>query len=152
MAAGWLSATARRHGLSASHLFTWRRSAREGRLVGDSNAPVFAQTVIACEAQNPLPPAPIDKGRPGPSLLANIAVSKYRDGLPLYRQSVILAREGIDVDRTTMADWMGHLAWWAMPLYRLIGDHVIAAAVLHTDDTPIRRLAPGLGRTVTARF
>ena len=120
--------------------------------MGDSNAPVFAQTVIACEAQNPLPPAPIDKGRPGPSLLANIAVSKYRDGLPLYRQSVILAREGIDVDRTTMADWMGHLAWWAMPLYRLIGDHVIAAAVLHTDDTPIRRLAPGLGRTVTARF
>jgi transposase len=69
--------------------------------------------------------------------------------LPLYRQSVILAREGIDVD---LADWMGHLDWWAMPLYRLIGDHVIAAAVLHTDDTPIRRLAPGLGRTVTARF
>jgi transposase len=51
-----------------------------------------------------------------------------------------------------MADWTGHLAWWAMPLYRLVGDHVIAAAVLHTDDTPIRRLAPGLGRTVTARF
>ena len=43
-------------------------------------------------------------------------------------------------------------AWWAMPLYRSIGDHVMAAAVLHTDDTPIRRLAPGLGRTVTARF
>jgi hypothetical protein len=62
--------------------------------------------------------------------------------LPLYRQSVILAREGIDVD---LADWMGHLDWWAMPLYRLIGDHVIAAAVLHTDDTPIRRLAPGWG-------
>jgi hypothetical protein len=55
--------------------------------------------------------------------------------LPLYRQSAILAREGIDVDRTTMADWMGHLAWWATPLYRSIGNHVMAAAVLHTDDT-----------------
>jgi transposase len=98
------------------------------------------------------PDLPIEKGRPGPGLLANIAVSKYCDGLPLYRQSAILAREGIDVDRTTMADWMGHLAWWAMPLYRLIGAHVMAAPVLHTDDTPIRRLAPGLGRTITARF
>jgi len=57
------------------------------------------------------PDLPIDRGRPGPGLLANIAVSKYCDGLPLYRQSAILAREGIEVDRTTMADWMGHLAW-----------------------------------------
>src|SRR5713101_2876721 len=98
------------------------------------------------------PDLPIDKGGPGPGLLANIAVSKYCDGLPLYRQSAILAREGIDIDRTTMADWMGHLTWWAIPLYRLIGARVMAADVLYTDDTPIRRLAPGLGRTVTARF
>jgi transposase len=98
------------------------------------------------------PDLPIDRGRPGPGLLANIAVSKYCDGLPLYRQSAILAREGIEVDRTTMADWMGHLAWWATPLHRMIGAHVMAADVLYTDDTPIRRLAPGLGRTVTARF
>jgi transposase len=98
------------------------------------------------------PNLPIEKGKPGPGLLANIAVAKYCDGLPLYRQSAIMAREGIDIDRTTMADWMGHLAWWLTPLHRLIGSYVMAGPVLHTDDTPIRRLAPGLGRTITARL
>ena len=102
--------------------------------------------------QAPSADLPIDKGKPGPGLIANIAVAKYCDGLPLYRQSAILAREGIDIDRTTMADWMGHLAWWLTPLYRLIGTQVMAGPVLHTDDTPIRRLAPGLGRTITARL
>jgi transposase len=54
---------------------------------------------------------PVEKGRPGPGLLAHIAASKYCDGLPLYRQAGILAREGIDIARAVMADWMGHVAW-----------------------------------------
>ncbi|MEK6247726.1 MAG: transposase, partial [Planctomycetales bacterium] len=62
-----------------------------------------------CEAilQAPMPSRPIERGRPGPSLLAHVLVSKYCDHLPLYRQSQIYEREGIDLDRSTMADWVG---------------------------------------------
>ncbi len=107
-----------------------------------------------CETiiQVPSPDLPIEKGRPGPGLLANVVVSKYLDGLPLYRQSAILAREGIEIERATLADWMGHVAWWVMPLAQMIGAHVMAAPVIHTDDTPIAVLAPGNGRTRTGRI
>jgi transposase len=66
----------------------------------------------ACESiiQAPSPDLPIEKGRPGPGLIANVVVSKYLDGLPLYRQSAILAREGIEIERATLADWVGHAA------------------------------------------
>ena len=102
--------------------------------------------------QAPAPDLPIEKGRPGPGLIANVVVAKYCDGLPLYRQSVILAREGIDIDRVTLADWVGHAVWWLTPLAELIGAYVMASPVLHTDDTTISVLAPGLGRTRIARF
>jgi transposase len=107
-----------------------------------------------CEAvfQAPAPELPIEKGRPGPGLLAHITVSKYCDGLPLYRQAGILAREGIDITRAVMADWMGHVAWWLAPLAERIGQYVMAQPVLWTDDTPIRTLAPGSGRTSLSRF
>jgi transposase len=80
--------------------------------------------------QAPVPELPIEKGRPGPGLLAHIAISKYCDGLPLYRQSGILAREGVEIDRTTMAEWMGHVAWWLRPLAALISDYVMAQSVI----------------------
>ena len=108
----------------------------------------------ACETiiQAPSPDLPIEKGRPGPGLVANVVVSKYLDGLPLYRQSAILAREGIEIERATLCDWVGHVAWWMAPLAQLIGAHVMAAPVIHTDDTPIALLAPGNGRTRTGRI
>jgi hypothetical protein len=81
-----------------------------------------------------------------------VAVSKYCDGLPLFRQSVILAREGVEIDRVTLADWIGRAAWWLAPLARLIGTTVMTQPVLHTDDTPIRTLAPGTGKTRLSRF
>ena len=81
-----------------------------------------------------------------------MAVSKHCDGLPLFRQSVILAREGVEIDRATLADWIGRAAWWLAPLARLIGTTVMAQPVLHTDDTPIRTLAPGTGKTRLSRF
>ena len=107
-----------------------------------------------CEriVQAPMPDLPIEKGRPGPGLVANVVVSKYLDGLPLYRQSAILAREGIEIERATLADWVGHAAWWVMPLAELIGAHAMAAPVIHTDDTPIAVLAPGNGKTRTGRL
>ena len=88
----------------------------------------------------------------GPGLIAHVAVSKYCDGLPLYRQSAILAREGVEIDRVTLADWIGRAAWWLTPLAQLIGLHVMAQAVLFTDDTPVHTLAPGTGKTKLARF
>lgn len=102
--------------------------------------------------QAPAPALPIEKGRPGPGLLAHVAVSKYCDGIPLYRQSGILAREGVEIDRATMAEWIGHVAWWLRPLAELIGSTVMSGSVIWTDDTPIRTLAPGTGKTRLARF
>jgi transposase len=107
-----------------------------------------------CEmiTQAPSPDLPIEKGRPGPGLLAHVVVSKYLDGLPLYRQSAILAREGVEIERATLADWVGHTAWWLTPLAAMIGAHVKTAPVIHTDDTPVPLLSPGLGRTRTGRL
>jgi len=87
----------------------------------------------SCETiiQAPSPDLPIEKGRPGSGLIANVVVGKYLDGLPLYRQSAILAREGIETERATLADWVGHAAWWVAPLAELIGAHVMAAPVIH---------------------
>ena len=108
----------------------------------------------ACETivQAPLPSLPIERGRPGPGLLAHVAVAKYADGLPLYRQSAIYAREGIDLDRSTLADWVGRMAALLDPLVQAIGRHVCAGSVLHADDTTVEVLAPGQGRTRIGRL
>lgn len=114
--------------------------------------PKYACRLCEKVFQAPVPALPIEKGRPGPGLLAHVAVSKYGDGIPLYRQSGILAREGVEIDRATMAEWIGHVAWWLRPLAELIGSTVMAGSVVWTDDTPIRTLAPGTGKTRLARF
>src|SRR5256886_2448038 len=108
----------------------------------------------ACESmvQMPMPSLPIERGRPSPGLLAHILVSKYCDHTPLYRQAGIYAREGVDLDRAVMANWVGKSVWIAAPLVEAIGDHVMAAATLHGDDTPVPVLAPGAGKTKTGRL
>ena len=106
-----------------------------------------------CEAivQSPLPSRPIERGRPGPGLLAHVLVSKYADHLPLYRQSQIYAREGIDLDRSTMADWVGRSTTLMEPLADEIGRIVRRGAALFADDTPVKMQAPGHKKTKTAR-
>jgi len=108
----------------------------------------------ACEkiVQAPAPELVISKGMAGPGLIADIAISKYCDGAPLYRQSEMLARLGIEVSRAAMAEWMGAVAWWTKPIYDLIKLEVMRAPVLHTDDTPVKVLAPGTGKTATGRL
>jgi transposase len=108
----------------------------------------------SCERilQAPTPDLPIEKGRPGPGLIAGVVVGKYLDGLPLYQQSAILLRDGVEIERATLADWVGHVAWWVAPLAELIGAQIMAAPVIHTDDTPIAVLAPGNGKTRTGRL
>ena len=106
-----------------------------------------------CEAiqQAPMPSRPIERGRPGPGLLAHVLVSKYADHLPLYRQSQIYGREGVDLDRSTMADWVGKSTALLEPLADAIGKHVRDGQALFADDTPVKMLAPGNKKTQTAR-
>jgi transposase len=107
-----------------------------------------------CEAvvQAAAPSSPIERGLPGPGLLAQVLVSKYCDHVPLYRQACIYARSGVEVDRGTMMGWVGKAAWLLRPLAERIGRHVFAAAKIHADDTPLPVLAPGTGRTATGRI
>jgi Transposase IS66 family len=64
-------------------------------------------------------------------------VGKYCDHLPLYRQSGIYAREGVELDRATLADWVGKTAALVSPLVEAVAQHVMAAEKLHADDTPV---------------
>lgn len=107
-----------------------------------------------CEqiVQAPLPSRPIERGRPGPGLLAHVLVGKYADHLPLYRQSQIFERDGIDLQRSTLTDWIGQATRLLEPLADAIGRHVQDGSALFADDTPVKMQAPGIGKTATARF
>jgi transposase len=98
------------------------------------------------------PSRPIARGLAGPGLLAHVLVSKYCDHLPLYRQSQIYAREGIDLDRSTLADWVGSASELMEPLIGAVKCHVFKAQKIHADDTPVPVLCPGRGTTRQGRL
>jgi len=83
------------------------------------------------------PERPIAKGLATPGLLAHVLVSKYCDHLPLYRQSQMFARQGVELDRSTLANWVGGAAWWLEPLRDRLAEHVFGSQKLFADDTPI---------------
>ncbi|WP_426038199.1 IS66 family transposase [Cypionkella sp. TWP1-2-1b2] len=114
--------------------------------------PRMACSGCDCFTQAPLPSRPIERGRPGPGLLAHVLVNKYADHLPLYRQSQIFDRDGLDIDRSTLADWVGKSTALLAPLADAIGRHVLAGQAIFADDTPVAMLAPGTGKTQTARL
>jgi transposase len=95
---------------------------------------------------------PIERGIAGPGLLAHVLTSKYADHLPLYRQAEIYAREGVELDRSTMAEWVGGCSRLLEPLLEALRRHVMSAGKLHADDTPVPVLAPGQGKTKTGRL
>ncbi len=105
-----------------------------------------------CEkiTQAPAPNHPIARGRAGPKLLAHVLFSKYRAHLPLNRQSDIYAKEGIDLDVSTLADWVGACAATLAPLVAEIEKHVLAAERIHADDTTVPVLAKN--QCVTGRL
>ena len=107
-----------------------------------------------CDAitQAPGPAMPTPRGRAAPGMLAHLLVSKYTDHLPLYRQSQIYARDGLDLDRSTLSDWVGQAVWLLQPIVEGIRRQVFAAEKIHGDDTPVPVLEPGLGRTRTGRL
>lgn len=107
-----------------------------------------------CEAiyQAAAPSRPIPRGLAGAGLLAHVMVSKYCDHIPLYRQSRIYAREGVEIDRATMAGWVEQVHALLDPLVAALGRYVLQAPKVHADDTPVKVLAPGRGKTRTGRL
>jgi transposase len=106
-----------------------------------------------CETmrQARMPDLPIPRGMMDASFLAHIVVAKFCDHIPLYRQAEIYARSGLDLDRSFLAEQLGHVAWLLRPLGDLVAGHVMASPVIHADDTPVPVLAPGAGKTKTGR-
>jgi len=102
--------------------------------------------------QAPAPSKPIPKSYAGPALLAHVAVAKYCDHLPLYRQSVIYAREGVELNRSTLADWVGKVCQLLRPLDDALNRYVMDTTKLHTDDTPVPVLQPGRKTTKQGRL
>ena len=114
--------------------------------------PKFTCTGCDRVVEAPAPSRPIERGLAAPSLLAHVTVSKYADHLPLFRQSEIYARQGVEISRSTMAGWVGAASDLLGPLVDAIGKHVFAGRKLHADDTPMPVLAPGNGKTKTGRL
>ena len=114
--------------------------------------PKLACTRCDTILQAPAPSRPIARGMAGAGMLAHVLVAKYCDHLPLYRQSGIYAREGVELDRSTLAEWVGQCHALLRPLVDAIRTHVLSGSKLHADDTPVPVLSPGEGQTKTGRL
>lgn len=100
----------------------------------------------------PKPAQPIERGLPGPGLLAHVVVSKFVDHLPLHRQVPILARHGMQLSRSTLCDWMAACADMLTPLYSLLMAQVLGSRTIHTDDTKVPVQESGQQRTKSGRL
>jgi hypothetical protein len=143
--AGAIYASSERMSLS-----NWSTSPTASR----SSATCGRSSLAGCDrvAEAPAPSRPIERGLAGPGLLAHVIVSKFSDHLPLYRQSEIYARQGVEISRSTLAGWVGGASDLLGPLVDAIQKHVLAGRKLHADDTPMPVLAPGNGKTKTGRL
>lgn len=101
------------------------------------------QTVTAAS----MPAQIIDKGIPAPGLLAQVIIAKHDDHLPLFRQQEIYRRSGAFIARSSMASWMGQCGVQLEPLAQALRQYVLSCAVIHGDETPIKLLNPGAGKT-----
>jgi transposase len=106
----------------------------------------------SCVVQAPAPQRVIDRGLPGPGLLAHVITAKFADHTPLYRQCQIFAREGVELERSVLARWVGEAAALLAPVAEVLRRYVLDTEKLHGDDTPVPVLAPGTGKTKTGRF
>lgn len=98
----------------------------------------------------PMPAQMIDKGLPAPGLLAQVVVAKHDDHIPLYRQEEIYPRSGVHIARSSMAQWVGICGLRLQPLVDALRQHILSQEVVHVDETPVRLLAPGKGKTAQA--
>jgi transposase len=114
--------------------------------------PKYACRTCETVVQAPAPERVIAGGVATPALLAQVLVSKYCDHTPLYRQSQIFARHGVDLPRSTLAGWVGGACWWLEALHERLCKNVFCSDHLFADDTPVPVLDPGRGRTKTGRL
>ncbi|WFU41810.1 IS66 family transposase [Bradyrhizobium sp. CB82] len=112
--------------------------------------PKYAYRTRDGVVQTPAPPHLIESGLPTEALLAQIAVAKYADGLPLYRQEAIYARDGVDLDRSLMAQWMGKVGFELQPLADYMLEKIKQGERVFADETTLPTLAPGSGKTQKA--
>jgi transposase len=99
--------------------------------------------------QAPAPSRPIERGLPGPALLAHVTAGKYCYHQPLYRQSEVYGYAGVPIDRSTLTQWVGAASRLVSPLVAAVRRYVLGGGQLHADDTPLPVLDPGRGRTKT---
>jgi len=102
--------------------------------------------------QAPAPTRLIEGGLPTDATVAQVLVSKYADHLPLYRQAQIYARQGVNLDRSTLADWVGRAAFLLRPVHQRLLDRLKASSKLFADETTAPVLDPGRGRTKTGQL
>ena len=114
--------------------------------------PKYACRACGTISQVAAPERPIAGGLATPALLAQVLVSKYCDHTPLYRQAQMFARHGVELERSTLAGWVGGACWWLEALHDLLCKSVFASDHLFADDTPVPVLDPGRGRTKTGRL
>ena len=106
----------------------------------------------ACVVQSPAPARLIEGGLPTEAMVAHVLVSKYADHLPLYRQAQIYERQGLHLDRSTLADWVGRAAFHLRPMHERILAHLKSSTKLFADETTAPVLDPGRGRTKTGQL
>jgi transposase len=114
--------------------------------------PKYACRQCKTVAQAPAPERVIAGGLATPALLSHVLISKYCDHLPLYRQSQIFARQGVELERSTLAGWVGGACWWLEALHKALGQNILRSDLLFADDTPLPVLDPGRGRTKIGRL
>jgi transposase len=142
----------------ALHLIDETRTEMLDRVPAQLRVKVIRRPRYGCRAcgetvvQAPAPERPIDGGMATEALLVQVLIAKFCDFLPLYRQSEILKREGITIDRSTLSAWVGRTCWWLRPLYDLVVSTVLSAPKVFADDTTLPVLDPGRGKTRTGRL
>ena len=114
--------------------------------------PKYACSTCQILVQAPAPSRPLARSFAGPAFIAHVLTSKFADHIPLCRQSTIYARDGLDIERSTLADIAGGAYRLIDPLLAVLGKTVLAPGKVHADDTPLPVLAPGTGKTKTGRL
>ena len=143
---------------SAMHVIGEDRSQRLDVIPAQYKVVVTRRPKYACRTcqgavvQAPAPARLIEGGLPTEQLVAHVVVAKYADHCPLYRQAQILARQGITIDRTTLAFWTGYAAAELKPVWRLMRDELLGSTKLFVDETTAPVLDPGRGRTKKGCF
>ncbi len=109
------------------------------------------QACLCCECivQAAAPSRPIERGLPGPGLLAHIVAAKFAYHLPFYRQSIMYAHDGVPIEPGMMGHWLVSLTWLLNPLVDAVRRYALGGTKVHADDTPLPVLAPGNGKTKT---